>query len=73
MAHKSLSLSFVTLFVLYVFGIVDRNNAPQMYPQASLHVPLSLHVAIFMYKWAPAVFISFNKLYLTMIKNHLEV
>ena len=34
-AHKSLSLSLVTLFVLYIFGIVDRNNAPHMYPPAS--------------------------------------
>ena len=31
-AHKSLSISYVALFVLYFLGIGEKYNADQMYP-----------------------------------------
>ena len=31
-AYKSLSGSLLALFMIYVLGICERNNAPQVYP-----------------------------------------
>ena len=31
-AHKSLSISYVVLFILYFLGIGEKYNADQMYP-----------------------------------------
>ena len=31
-SHWNLTLSLTALFLLYIFGIFDRNNAPNVYP-----------------------------------------